>query len=462
MTILVTGSNGFIGKHLVEALRRRPDTEVIGYDLDTPAENLDRGLREADVIYHLAGVNRPQKAEEFKTGNADFTESLCSSLSALSRRPLFVLSSSIQAALDNPYGVSKRYAEEALQRWAEATGGRAVIFRLKNVFGKWCRPNYNSVTATFCHNIAHDLPVTISDPARELDLVYIDDVIAAFLSVLDEMPHSALTAPVSPLSAPRSPLPAPASALSAPSSALPALGSAPLDVRRSPQVASAPSSALPALSSPPLDVPCSMLDVQRSPQPVPRSPLPAPCSFRFLSVDQSYKTTLGELADRIRSFRASRRSLVLPSFADEFTRCLYATYLSYLDGSEFAYALEQKTDNRGTLAEFMKSAQFGQLFVSRTKPGITRGNHYHHTKTEKFLVVEGEAVVRFRPILGGEVIEHRVSGREFKVVDIPPGYTHSIENVGPGELVTLFWASEIFDPTKLDTYPMTVVTGNQN
>jgi UDP-2-acetamido-2,6-beta-L-arabino-hexul-4-ose reductase len=426
MIILVTGSNGFIGKHLVEALRRRPDTEVIGYDLDTPAENLERGLREADVIYHLAGVNRPQKAEEFKTGNADFTESLCSSLSVLGRRPLFVLSSSIQAALDNPYGVSKRNAEEALQLWAETTGGSAVVFRLKNVFGKWCRPNYNSVTATFCHNIAHDLPISISDPSRELDLVYIDDVIAAFLSVLDQAPCT------SPLDVPRSML----------------------DVQPSPQLPSAPGSVLPSGSSPPLDVGCSMLNVGRSPQ--------VPSTFRFLSVERSYKTTLGELADKIRSFRASRRSLVLPSFGDEFTRCLYATYLSYLDGPNFAYALEQRTDNRGTLAEFMKSAQFGQLFVSRTKPGITRGNHYHHTKTEKFLVVEGEAVVWFRPILGGEVIEHRVSGREFKVVDIPPGYAHSIENVGAGELVTLFWASEIFDPTRLDTYPMAVIAEEAN
>ena len=245
-----------------------------------------------------------------------------------------------------------------------------MIFRLKNVFGKWCRPNYNSVTATFCHNIAHDLPISISDPARELDLVYIDDVIAAFIGCLD-------------------------------------------------------------------------------------APGKHGCARR--EVEPSYRTTLGELAEKIRSFRASRQTLVLPSFEDAFTRRLYATYLSYLEGEAFAYKLEQKADPRGCLAEFMKSAQFGQLFISRTKPGITRGNHYHHTKTEKFLVVEGDAVVRFRPILGGEVIEHSVSGREFKVVDIPPGYAHSIENIGAGELVTLFWASEIFDPTRPDTFGLPVV-----
>jgi UDP-2-acetamido-2,6-beta-L-arabino-hexul-4-ose reductase len=262
-----------------------------------------------------------------------------------------------------------------LTEWSAKTGGRVVILRLKNVFGKWCRPNYNSVTATFCHNIAHDLPIVISDPNRELELVYIDDVVAAFMGCLDD-----------------------------------------------------------AIAS----------------------------GYEQRDVKPSYRITLSELAGKIRSFRESRRSLVLPSLEDEFTRRLYATYVSYLDGGEFAYCLEQKTDPRGMLAEFMKSAQFGQIFVSRTKPGITRGNHYHHTKTEKFLVVEGEAVIRFRHVGGGDVIEHHVNGRKFKVVDIPPGYAHSIENVGIGELVTLFWASEIFDQTKLDTYPMTVIKEKAN
>jgi UDP-2-acetamido-2,6-beta-L-arabino-hexul-4-ose reductase len=210
------------------------------------------------------------------------------------------------------------------------------------------------------------------------------------------------------------------------------------------------------------------LQVEPSSASPPRSPLPAPCSF--LSVPRSFRTTLGELADRIRSFRASRKTLLLPSFADDFTRCLYATYLSYLDGPDFAYSLDLKTDNRGCLAEFMKSPAFGQIFVSRTKPGITRGNHYHHTKTEKFLVLEGEAIIRFRPVaeqgaerpergieaLHSPLIEHRVCGRDFRVVDIPPGYTHSIENIGATELITLFWASEIFDPTHPDTYALPV------
>ncbi len=385
-TVLVTGSSGFIGKHLMEALGRKPDVRVFGYDIGNTVEQLSQGLAEADVIYHLAGINRPQNPNEFQSGNAGFTEVLCNTLQALGRKPVIVLSSSIQAALDNPYGISKRNAEEVVQSWAQKTGGRGVIFRLKNVFGKCCKPNYNSVVATFCHNIAHDLPISISDPKKELELVYVDDVIAAFLCVLDVAGSEA-------------------------------------------------SKSAPSLTS-------------------------NLCSYR--EVPRSFKTTLGDLAEKIRSFRQSRQNLKLPSFADDFTRCLYATYLSYLEAPDFAYNLDIKTDNRGCLAEFMKSEHFGQIFVSRTRPGVTRGNHYHHTKTEKFLVVEGEAIIRFRSIWsrngspGPDVIEHRVSGRDFRVVDIPPGYTHSIENVGNTEMVVLFWASEIFDPQNSDTTAMPV------
>lgn len=374
-TVLVTGSAGFIGKHVVEALARRPETKIIGYDIGTLAETLDDALRAADVIIHLAGVNRPNNASEFKEGNTDFTAMICSSLGKDDRKPIFVLASSIQAALDNPYGVSKREAEQTVEKWVSTGGGRGIVFRLRNVFGKWCRPNYNSVTATFCHNIAHDLPVSISDSSRELELVYIDDVVAAFMACID---------------------------------------------------------------------------------------LEASPGFEHRDVPTFHRVTLGELAAKIFLFRTSRQSLVLPSFKDEFTRRLYATFLSYLDGSDFAYRLERREDPRGSLAEFIKSAEFGQLFVSRTKPGITRGNHYHHTKTEKFLVVEGEAIVRFRHIGGGDIIEHQVTGREFTVVDIPPGYTHSIENVGDRELVTLFWASEIFDPQRPDTTLLPVLTMEQS
>ena len=368
---MITGAKGFIGRHLTEALRRRGDLRVIESDLGTPPEVLEEGLREADIIYHLAGVNRPQDPAEFASGNVGFTQSICSILSSFGRQPLIVISSSIQADLDNPYGVSKRGAEEVLRGWAKDTGGRVAIFRLKNVFGKWCRPNYNSVTATFCYNIAHGLPIHVNDPTRELDLVYIDDVVKGFLSV--------------------------------------------------------DGSTFPAGSA------------------------------VFCDIAESHKTTLGTLAGLLETFRRSRETLEMPSLGDSFTRRLYGTYLTYLDGDKFGYALEQKTDSRGSLAEFIKQPHFGQIFVSRTCPGVTRGNHYHHTKTEKFFVVEGEAIVRFRSILGGDVIEYRVSGTQFKVIDIPPGYAHSIENVGSTDLVTLFWAVEIFDPARPDVYARNVL-----
>jgi UDP-2-acetamido-2,6-beta-L-arabino-hexul-4-ose reductase len=411
MKVLVTGAAGFIGKHLMEALGRRKGATAVGFDVGYPPEQLEQGLAEADFIYHLAGVNRPQFVSEFQVGNAGLTADICSRLAALGRHPVVILSSSVQAALDNPYGISKRQAEEALAQWASSTRSRAVIFRLKNVFGKWCRPNYNSVTATFCHNIAHDQPLTISDPSRELELVYIDDVIAAFLAIMDTG-------------------------------------------RADGQGVDDPSRPCPRPRTSDLQIPPSEF-----------------CTYR--EVLRSFKVTLGGLAASIQSFREARKTLALPSFADEFTRCLYATYLTYLDGPDFAYGLDQKTDSRGTLAEFMKSPAFGQIFVSRTKPGVTRGNHYHHTKTEKFLVVEGEAIIRFRsiqPEVGHplatcppptfdpslQITEHHVSGRDFRVLDIPPGYTHSIENVGQTELVTLFWASEVFDSSKPDTFPAPV------
>jgi len=362
--VLVTGAAGFIGKNLVATLRRREGIELYALDLGASEAEWDEALARAEVIFHLAGVNRPPAPEQYEAGNAGLTRDLCARLRQLGRAPTFVLSSSVQAELDNPYGRSKRRAEEEVARFAADSGGRAVIFRLKNVFGKWCRPNYNSVVATFCHHIARGLPITISDAARELALIYIDDVVEAFLRILDEPP--------------------------------------------------APG-----------------------------------CEYR--EVRPVYSTTLGALAATIEGFRAMRHTLVLPDFSDPFARSLYATYLSYLPEDGFAYPLEVKADARGCLAEFIKSPHAGQVFVSRTRPGITRGNHYHHTKVEKFLVVEGEAAIRFRHILSGQVLTYRVSGTDLKVVDIPPGYTHSIQNVGAGEMVVLFWASEMFDPERPDT-----------
>ncbi len=372
MIVLVTGSGGFIGRHVVDALRRA-DHSVLEIDVQNSGDDLRAALAEAEAVFHLAGVNRPLEVSEFEEGNAGLTQSICSILRETGRNPLIVMSSSIQAALDNPYGKSKLHAEQALRSYSADVNAPVAIYRLKNVFGKWCRPNYNSVTATFCHNIAHDLPISISNPEKKLELVYIDEVVCALVSTLDNPPDNGL------------------------------------------------------------------------------------CEFREVPV--SFETTLGNLAELIQSFKASRKTLVLPDLADGFVKRLYSTYLSYLPEDDFSYPLDQKTDNRGSLAEFVKAKGAGQIFVSRTKPGITRGHHYHDTKTEKFLVVEGEAVIRFRHIHSDEVLEYKVSGKDFTPVDIIPGYTHSITNIGQGELVTLFWASELFDPDNPDTYWEEVTRG---
>ncbi len=394
MKILVTGSNGFIGQNLIAWLRRRPEVQVLEFDQEHSLADLAQRLGAVDLIYHMAGVNRPQSVEEFRAGNVDLTAQMCDMLLQAGRATPIVLSSSIQAGLDNPYGVSKREAE---------------LFRLSNVFGKWCRPHYNSVVATFCHNIARDLPISISDPSREVPLVHVDDVVQAFLEV-----GEALRRQKSEVRSQKS------------------------EVRGQAQRV--------AGHSQPFIIHHSSFIIRES--------------LSYYEATPIYTVTLGRLAELIRSFRASRQTLLAPDFGDPFVHKLYGTFVSYLEPEDFAYDLTQRTDPRGSLAEFIKSPGFGQIFVSRTKPGVTRGNHFHHTKTEKFLVLEGEAIVRFRHIGGqrsevrdqkAEVMEYRVSGQDFRVVDIPTGYTHSIENVGHGELVTLFWASEIFDPGRPDT-----------
>lgn len=396
MKVLVTGAYGFIGKNLTTWLARLPDVQVLPFGRGHTEADLAQMAAAADLVYHLAGVNRPPSAEEFRTGNVGLTAALCDALSQTGRPVPVVFASSIQAELDNPYGVSKREAEAVLAEHADRTDAAVAIFRLANVFGKWCRPNYNSVVATFCYNIARGLPIAISDPAREVRLVHVDDVVRALLESLAEV-----------------------------------------------------TGQRPELIGP------------RVPLTVHRSPFTAHPRVSYYEAHPIYTVTLGRLAELIRSFRESRQSLLAPDFGDPFVYKLYGTYLSYLPTDDFAYGLTQRADPRGVLAEFIKSPSFGQIFVSRTRPGITRGNHFHHVKAEKFLVLEGEAVIRFRPIggqesevrgQGSEVIEYRVSGRDFRVVDIPPGYTHSITNVGDTELVTLFWASEVFDPQRPDTW----------
>jgi UDP-2-acetamido-2,6-beta-L-arabino-hexul-4-ose reductase len=376
MKAAVTGANGFIGRNLVVALRRG-GVEVAALDVDSPSEAWVAAVRGASAVFHLAGVNRPQQDDEFRAGNVGSLQTLLSVLEAnvathaSAHRPVVVLSSSTQAERDTAYGRSKRAAENALEGYAAGTGTPVVIYRLPGVFGKWCRQNYNSVVATFCYNIARDLPVTTSDPSRTVDLVYVDDVVARFAADLRE----------------------------------PAAGVTRGEVR-----------------------------------PV-------------------FTTTLGELAERIRGFRAMRRTLLVPDVADPFAQRLLGTYTSYLPPEDLAYPLQQRADPRGTLAELLRSPHFGQMFVSRTRPGITRGNHYHDLKVEKFCVLEGDAVVRFRPVQGEAITECRVSGTDFKVVDIPPGMTHSIENVGNTEMIVLFWASEILDQERPDTHYLEVLGG---
>ena len=362
--VLITGGRGFLGRNLAVHLAERMGCITTILDQQDSAETLKAALLEADVIFHLAGVNRPPDPTEFEIGNAELTERLCEFLRESSRTPKVVFSSSVQAELDNPYGVSKRKAENALRHFSSETGASIRIYRLKNLFGKWCRPNYNSVTATFCHNIANDLPIEVSDPAREVELTYVDDVIMEFLAEIDE-PHE--------------------------------IGDKGTEIR-------------------------------------------------------SYRIQLGDLAGRIQIFHEMNSTLTLPDFSDWFNRALYATYLSYVPPESRKHSLSIKSDARGSLAEFIKQNHLGQVFVSRTKPGETRGNHYHHTKTEKFFVVEGDGMIRMRPVEGGPVEEYPVTGSDFRVIDIPPGYTHSITNIGSREMVTLFWSSEMSDPSHADTY----------
>ena len=369
-TVLVTGSEGFIGKNLVERLKRLSDLQLLCYDIGINEGKLENFLHDSDVVYHLAGVNRPPDPSEHGKVNAGLTASIVQHLHNVKRHPLLVLASSTQAVLDNPYGKSKLTAEETVTDFAQATGAPVRIFRFPGVFGKWCRPNYNSVVATFCHNVAHGLPISVSDPAKELRLVYVDDVVLAFTGLLSE----------------------------------------------------------------------------ESPRP----------GCEMLSVLPEYSTTLAALVDKITAFKSIRETLRLPDESDRFTRALHSTYLSYLPKDNFAYPLTQRTDPRGELAELLKSEHFGQLFVSRTRPGITRGNHFHDTKIEKFCVIEGDAVIRFRHVRETEILEYKVSGRDFKVVDIPPGYTHSIENTGQEDLIVLFWSNEVFDPLHPDTTPAEV------
>lgn len=364
MKVLVTGAKGFIGKNLVSTLEREDKYEIICIDRENSKEELEKGVLNSDFIVHLAGINRPKNEEEFFEGNTGLTEEIIEILKENNKNTSILITSSIQADLDNAYGQSKKGAEEALIKYMADTKGNVFIFRLPNVFGKWCRPNYNSAIATFCHNIARGEEVWISDPTKEMTLVYIDDVVRNIKDVIDNE----------------------------------------------------------------------------------KTYIPG-----YQNVDIEHKATLGEIVDLINSFKESRKSLMIPNMENELTKKLYSTYLSYLPEKDFSYPLKMNVDNRGSFTEFIKSKDRGQVSVNISKPGITKGNHWHDTKNEKFLVVSGEGVIRFRKVDSEEIIEYKVSGEKLEVVDIPVGYTHSIINTGERDMVTIMWVNEIFNPEKPDT-----------
>ena len=360
--ILITGATGFIGKNLTATLLQKGYTNLYLFDRENTQEQLEEFCTDADFVFHLAGVNRPQDTKEFYEGNTDFSKTLLDTLAAKGNKAPVVVSSSIQALLDNDYGKSKKMGEELFM----ANGANpAFIVRLYGVFGKWSRPNYNTVVATFMHNVAHGLPLQINDPDKELTLCYIDDVIAKFIDILE-----------------------------------------------------------------------NTQDYKPG----------------FFEIDTLHKIALGKLAEKITAFGKNRETLVMPSLNTLLDQRLYGTYLSYLDTDNFSYKLKKNEDNRGWLAEFIRSESFGQIFISTTKPGITRGDHWHHTKVEKFFVISGKAEISFRHMITDDIIRYTVEGDTPTVVDIPVGYTHNIKNIGDTEVICLFWSSQLFDPQNPDTY----------
>lgn len=363
MKILVTGANGFIGRNLITTLKQLQH-EILPVEVDTPKEKIEEYARDCQFLIHLAGVNRPLKKEDFYEGNANFTFELTQLLKKYHNKCPIIFASSIKAEQDSDYGVSKRIAEDMLLYFAKMEDNPLYIYRLSNVFGKWCRPNYNSVIATFCYNIAHDLPISISDEYACVPFVYIDDIVNEFINVINGEKRD----------------------------------------------------------------------------------------DELLEVTPIYNVRLKELVDLIKKFKDSRNSLVIPKMDGEFESKLYATYLSYIEPTNYAYPLKMNVDNRGSFTEFLRSDDAGQVSINVAHVGIIKGNHWHHTKNEKFLVVKGKAIIKLRKIDEEKIYSYEVSGDELKVVDIPVGYTHSIANVGDCDLITIMWASEPFNKDKPDTY----------
>ncbi len=376
MKILITGAQGFIGKNLIAQLNNIKDgkaknttlssnIEIFPVGRDTSIELLSQYTKECDFVLHLAGINRPKEQKEFMEGNFGFTSTLLDMLKSHNNTAPILITSSIQATLENPYGQSKKAGEDLLFTYAKETGAPALVYRLPNVFGKWCRPNYNSAVATFCHNIANGLEITVNDPSVNMQLVYIDDVVREFITALEDNPH---------------------------------------------------------------------------------------IDDGFGFIPTVYKVRLGEIVDLLYSFRDSRTTLSVPKLDDGFTKALYSTYLSYLPKDQFSYPLKMNVDARGSFTEIIRTNDRGQFSVNISKPNITKGNHWHHTKNEKFVVVSGKGLIQFRKIGTDEVIDYHVHGDNIEVVDIPTGYTHNIINEGDTDLVTFMWCNECFDPANPDTH----------
>jgi len=363
MKILITGSDGFIAKNLIEHLKRDSNITLYLFSKNDSISILEAYLNEVDFIFHLAGVNRPEKIEDFYKGNSKLTQTIINFLISNNKSVPILLSSSTQSDLDNDYGKSKKEAENLIIKYSEEVNTNVYIYKLPNVFGKWSKPNYNSVISTWCHNISHDLGITINNKDIKLDLVYIDDVIKSFIDKLD-----------------------------------------------------------------------SQYDKE------------------YFTLDNIYKKSLGEISQLLHQFKENRTNLIIPNVASGFERALYATYLSYLPTDDFSYNIDGFKDDRGTFYEVIKTLDSGQFSLSTTAPGITRGNHYHHTKNEKFLVVKGEALIEFRHIVSGKKISYKVNDKKMKIVEMIPGYTHNITNIGSEEMILFLWANENYDDNNPDTY----------
>lgn len=377
MKILITGAKGFVGKNLVSTLKNIKDgkdktrnidiEDIYSYDVDNTIDDLKKYTSDCDFVFHLAGINRPKDISEFYEGNSSFTETLCSLLEEHDNKSPILISSSIQASRDNDYGKSKKEGEEYLLNHGKKMDSKVYIYRLANLFGKWCRPNYNSVTATWCYNVANEKDIQINDPNVELPLCYIDDVVNEFLNALEGHPTA--------------------------------------------------------------------------------------CKEGIYEVHPVHHVKLGELANIIKSFKESRGTLNVPDMKEgSLEKKLYSTYLSYLPKDKFSYPLKMNIDQRGSFTEFLKTEEYGQVSVNVSKPGITKGQHWHHSKNEKFLVVSGKGLIQFRDIYSDKIIEYYVSGDKLEVIDIPTGYTHNIINIGESDMVTIMWANEKFDPEHPDTY----------